>query len=359
MASKPRNTVRFTKKRVLGLILGLAFLVSLFIPTPYYLYQPGSADELAPRVQVANGHKDEKGSLMLTTVLSVPANNIYYLAYGYLAPHTEIKKEEDVKQGLSDAEYERLLEHMMTSSEQNAIIAGLKTAGEKVSTHFSGVFISMILPQSKAKNVLQVGDVITEVDGHKLDKAEDMIDYLTKNKKAGDHAKITYLRGKVQKTADIPLVELPANNQTTPGTPKKPGLGIVPENEFTLDTSRKVTISASDIGGPSAGLMFSLEIYSQIMPGDLTKGYKIAGTGTIDSQGNVGQIGGIEHKIIAANNKGAEIFFCPADIQKEDSNYHDLLAAAKKEGLDQKIKIVPVKAMQDAIDYLKNLPPKK
>ncbi|MGZ4106072.1 MAG: SepM family pheromone-processing serine protease, partial [Tumebacillaceae bacterium] len=355
MASKQRNPVRFTWQRVLGLVLTILFLVSLFIPTPYYLYQPGSADELAPRVKVANGHKDEKGSLMLTTVLSIPASNIYYLAYGKLAPHTEIKKEEEVKQGLSDDEYERLLEHMMTSSEQNAIIAGLTAAGEKVTTHFSGVFVSMILPDSKAKNVLHVGDVITAVDGLKLDKAEDMTSYLTKNKKAGDHVKVTYLHGKQTSTSDIQLVELGANNQTTPGVPKKPGLGIVPENEFTLDTSRKVTISADDIGGPSAGLMFSLEIYSQIMPGDLTKGYKIAGTGTIDSKGNVGQIGGIEHKIIAANNKGAEIFFCPADIEDGDSNYRDLVAAAKTEGLDKKIKIVPVKTMQDALAYLQKL----
>lgn len=357
MAPNLRNWPRLGAKRLTGLIVGIVFLASLFIPTPYYLYQPGEAEELQPIISVENGHKIEKGDLMLLTVYSIPASNIYYLAYGALAPHTEIKKEEDVTQGLSDAEYERTLTHMMDTSQQNAIIAGLKAAGEKVTANFNGVFVSMILPNSNAKGILQVGDVIKGVDGHTLLSGEDLTGYLQKNKKKGDYVTLSYLRDGKPQTSKIQLVEVPVSNQTTPGAPMKPGLGIVPDNDVTLNLPRKVTINAADIGGPSAGLMFSLEIYNQIVPGDLTKGYKIAGTGTIDSQGNVGQIGGIELKIIAAVKKGADIIFCPADIEQGDSNYHDILAAAKQNNI--KVKIVPVKTMQDAINYLQSLPPKK
>ena len=73
----------------------------------------------------------------------------------------------------------------------------------------------------------------------------------------------------------------------------------------------KVTVKTDEIGGPSAGFMFSLEIYNQLTEEDLTKGYQIAGTGTIDADGTVGPIGGIEQKIVAADKAGAEFFFAP------------------------------------------------
>jgi Lon-like protease len=356
MAQRPDSSRFFGRKNIRGVIITILFAISFFIPTPYYLYRPGSAEELAPKVTVQGGQKDEKGTLMLTTVLSIKASNIYYLAYGYVAPHTEIRKEEEVKQGMSDDEYNRLLKHMMDTSQQNAIVAGLKAAGEKVDVSYNGVFITGILPTSNAKGVLQVGDVIDSIDNQPLKKAEDLVGYLNDKKKAGDTVEVTYLRDKDTHTAKVKLMELGENNQTTPGVPKKVGLGVVPENEASLQLPRKVDIHAEDIGGPSAGLMFSLEIYSQATPGDLTKGYRIAGTGTMDQDGKVGQIGGIRHKIYAAHDQGAEIFFAPADVDPRDTNTAEVQDEVKKAGFN--IKIVPVKTVQDAIDYLKKLPPK-
>ena len=80
-----------------------------------------------------------------------------------------------------------------------------------------------------------------------------------------------------------------------------------------IQTDPSVRIDSAKIGGPSAGLMFSLEVLNRLMPEDLTRGYRIAGTGTISPDGQVGQIGGIEYKITAAAEKGAEPSFCPAD----------------------------------------------
>ncbi|MFK4998850.1 S16 family serine protease [Bacillus sp. N9] len=124
-----------------------------------------------------------------------------------------------------------------------------------------------------------------------------------------------------------------------------------------LHTARNVEINEKDIGGPSAGLMFSLEIYNQATEGDLTKGYEIAGTGTIDMDGNVGQIGGIREKITAVHKAGIDIFFCPQDIHANDTNEKDVLDEVKKQGYS--VTVVPVKTLQDAINYLRELPPKK
>lgn len=356
--NKQQDSSRFLGKNNLrGALLTVVFAITFFIPTPYYIYQPGTAEELSPKVTVEGGEKDEQGTLMLTTVMSIKASNIYYLAYGYVAPHSELRREEEVKQGMSDAEYERLLKHMMDTSQQNAIIAGLHSAGEEVKIDNKGIFVKSIVPASKAAGVLEVGDVITKVDGKAMTRAEDLIDYMNHNKKPGDRVELTYSRDGATKKSMIEVVELGAENQTDPGVPKKVGLGILPENEISLDLPRKVTINAEDIGGPSAGLMFSLEIYSQATKGDLTKGYRIAGTGTMNQKGEVGQIGGIRHKIVAAHKEGAEIFFSPADVDAEDNNTKDILDEAEKLGYKD-IKVVPVATLQEAIDYLEKLPPK-
>ncbi|MMZ64946.1 Lon protease [compost metagenome] len=91
-------------------------------------------------------------------------------------------------------------------------------------------------------------------------------------------------------------------------------------------------------------MIFTLEIYNQLTPGDLSKGYRIAGTGTIDQDGNVGEIGGIVHKIVAADRKGADLFFVP------EGNYE--AALGKAQAIGTRMELVPVRTLQDALDYL-------
>lgn len=337
-----------TKRKVLTVII-ILFLVSLFIPTPYYLYRPGSVEELGSKVTVEGGEKDTSGNLYLTTVLSLRASNIYYLAYGMFAPHTDLRKVKEVRGDLSNEEYNRLLVHMMDTSQNHAFAAGLRASGEDVKVKPNGVFVRDIRKETDAKKKLEVGDVIHQVDDQPVNQASEFLEYLS-HKKAGDQVEITFDRDGTVKKESIELVSLQ-------NSMNKAGVGIVTENQFNIDTSRTVNINAGDIGGPSAGLMFSLEIYNQATPGDLTKGYEIAGTGTIDLDGNVGQIGGIQEKIVAVDRAGIDIFFCPADIQEYDTNEKDVKEVAEKEGF--KVKIVPVKTLQEAIDYLEALPPKQ
>lgn len=128
------------------------------------------------------------------------------------------------------------------------------------------------------------------------------------------------------------------------------------------DTVTKVAINSGSIGGPSAGLMFTLEIYEQLTHQNIRKGKKIAGTGTINSAGEVGRIGGIDKKVASADEAGMNIFFAPDDtisdeVKKENpdikTNYEEAKAAAKK--LNTSMKIVPVKTVQDALEYLENM----
>lgn len=135
---------------------------------------------------------------------------------------------------------------------------------------------------------------------------------------------------------------------------KRIGLGFLPMDRLqSLRSNPKVDFKTNNIGGPSAGLMFTLEILNQLTPRDLTKGYEIAGTGTMSPTGEVGQIGGIQHKIAAAMKKNVSIFFTPKDIYEGDDNEAEAKKTAKELGAN--MKIVPVATLQEALDYLNKL----
>jgi Lon-like protease len=114
-------------------------------------------------------------------------------------------------------------------------------------------------------------------------------------------------------------------------------------------TTPSVELDTKSIGGPSAGLMMALEIYNQLTEEDITKGHKIAGTGTINENGDVGVIGGISQKVVAADKEGIEIFFAP----KEGGNYNKAIKTAKE--IKSDMKIIPVETFDDAVNYLQTL----
>jgi PDZ domain-containing protein len=114
------------------------------------------------------------------------------------------------------------------------------------------------------------------------------------------------------------------------------------EMELPID----VRVDSRNIGGPSAGMMYTLAIMDLLSEEDLTKGHRIAGTGTIRFDETVGAIGGVRQKVFAARAIGAEYVLVPQD------NYPDALTAAGDE-----VQIVPVATLQDALDFLDSLEP--
>jgi PDZ domain-containing protein len=201
------------------------------------------------------------------------------------------------------------------------------------------------------KNGLQEGDLIQKVDGTRVQSVDSLTQYLS-SKKEGEKVKVEVIRDQKKMELNIPLVSLP----TQKGDEKRVGLGIYPILRMKVLTNPPAKIDANEIGGPSAGLMFSLEILDRLLKEPLTKGYRIAGTGTISETGEVGQIGGIQHKVVAADREGAEIFFCPRDQTAQDDN--EELAKATAARIKTDMIIVPVSTLQEAVDYLSQLPTK-
>lgn len=322
-------------------------IAGIFFSLPYYVSKPGIAKELAPIIQVADG-TEGKGSFMLTTVRMGRAN-IYSYVEAKLFDYVELYPVEAIlHETETQDEYNARQLHMMAGSKLNAIEVAYKKAGYPVEYKYKGVYVVQIVPDMPAEGKLQSGDRITKVDGQEFPSSENFIEYVGKKKK-GDQVVLTFERK--DNTETVKVTVEPFKND-----PEKIGIGISLVDDKDIIVNPKVTVKTDEIGGPSAGLMFSLEIYDQLMEEDLTKGYKIAGTGTIDTKGSVGPIGGIDQKIVAADKAGAEIFFAPNEKGIKDSNYNLAVKTARE--INSKMKIVPVDVIDDAIIYLEKLPMK-
>lgn len=321
----------------------IILIISSFYTLPYYVSKPGLAKELGPIVQVENGY-EEAGSFMLTTVRMGKAN-IYSYAMAKLNPYHELYEIDEIRrENETDEEYNVRQLHLMSSSKQSAIETAYKKANIPIHYKYHGIFVLNVKPGMPADGKLKAGDRIFKVDGNEFESSDQFIKYIA-GKNEGDVIEFTYERQKKINETKIALQMLQETG--------KPGVGISLVDDKEIEVNPNVTINSEDIGGPSAGFMFSLEIYNQLVEEDYTRGYKIAGTGTINSNGVIGRIGGIEQKIVAADKAGAEIFFAPNESGAQDSNYNAAVKTAKDIGT--KMKIVPVDTFDEAIDYLNKL----
>ncbi|MBM7578392.1 SepM family pheromone-processing serine protease [Jeotgalibacillus terrae] len=341
------------KSMVILLIIMIISVFLSFYTLPYYIQKPGSAFALDDIVEVTDGTESE-GDFSLMTVSQVQAN-VFAYAWAYFSDYQEIFKIEDVRNPHeSEEEYDVRQLFLMDNSAANAIEVAFKEAGAEFEYIYNGIYVLNVFPGMPAEGVLEAGDRIIEVDDIQLESSEQFIDYVSE-KEAGDSISLVVERDGEELADQLTLAEFPDNNNRV-------GMGISLADDIELNTDPEVEINAGDIGGPSAGLMYSLEIYDQLVEEDLTSGKMVAGTGTISSDGTVGRIGGIEQKVVAADKDGIEIFFAPDDELPEDvqennpelkSNYEAAVETAESIGTD--MEIVPVKEFSDALEYLNSL----
>ncbi|KRL99952.1 SepM family pheromone-processing serine protease [Liquorilactobacillus satsumensis] len=329
-------------------IILLGFLC--LFPLPIYIETVGKAQNVAQYVRVAQKKDRTAGSLMLTYVSVARATPVLYGA-SFFDKYASRLPEEEVSGNETDSEYERVQTYYMEDAVNQAKAAALRLAGKKYQQKYLGIYVLSLLQGSTFKNKLAVGDTVTAVDGQHFSKTADFVAYLAKQK-VRKQVTVTYLRNGKQRTVSGKTMKLPGTSRT--------GIGISLAERSQITTSEKITTDMEGIGGPSAGLMLALQMYSQLANQDLKLGRKIAGTGTISADGTVGEIGGIDKKVVAAQRAGATLFFAPnnrvtAAERKVDaqavSNYKEAQAAVKKYHL--KLKVVPVTNIKDALHYLK------
>ncbi|KRL21526.1 SepM family pheromone-processing serine protease [Lentilactobacillus kisonensis] len=337
-----------TKRYLLGIVVFLIVLAGLFWPLPNYIEGPGDAANLSKIVAI-KGHPDQrKGQFMLMSVSIAKARPITYL-YAKLSPYYSVVSDENVTAGQNMQEYDKVQQFYMESSIGQAIYTAYKHAHKAVKMDYRGIYVLDISKNSKFRNKLQVGDVVEAIDGHRFKSSTGFVNYV-KKQKLGQRLTVTLKRNGKRHKVTAPLIMISKH---------RAGIGITLTDDLKVHTNIPIKVNPGDVGGPSGGLMFSLQIYSQLTNKDLRHGQKVAGTGTVDGLGNVGEIGGIDKKIMTAKKHGAKIFLAPyikptKQILKlepgHQTNYQLAKQTAKKYAPG--MKVIPVKTFSQAVKIL-------
>lgn len=330
------------------------FYFILFYPISYYIERPGDALALNSVVEVDGTFSEEPGSYMMTTVAVAQATPLTYFL-GFL-PHHDILPERALLGDIEDRDTYRQIQHYhMQNSIHDAMIVAFDAAGAEYELEYNGVYVMNVLESSDFADELVMGDTIVELDGQRFESSEEFIDYVA-TQEVGQSIDLVYERDgeEFEASGELVLIEATGN----------PGIGISLVDNTSLRTDHEITVHSGNIGGPSAGLMFSLQLYELVTGESLRDGHHIAGTGTISEDGSVGRIGGVDKKVVVADREGASVFFVPEDHPDEDilavnpnyrSNYEIALETAEEIGTD--MEIVPINHFQEAVDYLETLEP--
>ncbi len=322
-----------------GAAVALAALIGWFVNTGYFLVLPGQALSTSQMVSVpGSAPKSQPGELLLVTIYSAPANaDEWLLSHVYPNAHLEPARTQ-LPPNTSYESFRHIEEAMMTDSQTAAKVAALRQLGYDVPQHGKGVVVDGVRPGTPAEAAgLHKGDLIVAAAGQPLETDEQLI-RLVGGMQPGDQLELR-LKPNNSEVETALTVTLGAR----PGQPRTGYLGIgtltfQPRYDFPV----AVSIDSKGIIGPSAGLVLTLSIMQALSPTDLTHGHKIAATGTIDLQGNVGPVGGVHDKVIAADNR-ADYFLVPK------ADYAEATAQARH------MRVVEVDTLQQAVDFLNGL----
>jgi PDZ domain-containing protein len=325
-------------------VLSIALLVSILVvaplgaTSPYFLITPGGTYDIGSRLRVPDEQRKPMGRMAFTAVYEQEAN-WGDVARARVVGQAEIVPAVDIRPpGTTQEQVNQTNKRLIDESKPIAAAVALRAAGYAVDLTGQGAEVESILPGMPADGVLQVGDIIVAVDGQPIDTTNALIESVRRHQ-VGDQVALRIRRD----GQDQDIVIGTKNSPTEPG---RPIVGVtISTYLFDVRMPFPVDIESDNVGGPSAGFMFALGILDAITDGDLTRGYYLAGTGTIGADGTVGAVGGAAEKALAAELDGAQFFLVPKDDSDEARRWA------------RKIQIVPIERFDDAIHALCALPP--
>jgi len=316
-------------------LIFLALLIfTFYYEFPYIIYKSGGTINLENRIEVDKEYI-EKGDISMSYVTAMKGTAPFILL-SYILPDWDLFPLVDIAGEGND--YDDVLEvgkENLTEGIDNAIIAAFNES--RYGIKIKDTINEIIYISEEAETDIKIGDILLEVNDTKVDKLEDVKEIINKLKE-GDKVTLKvkndnkeYLReAKVYKDVDDSLK-----------------IGIAFKTTYDYETEIPVSIKMKrNESGSSGSLMMSLAIYNALTETDITKGLNIVGTGAINSDGTVEEIGGVKYKVLAAVKKDADLFICPKE------NYEEALKIKKKRNLD--IEIVGVNSLKEVIDYLEN-----
>lgn len=302
--------VKWLTRTIVGLVIFGVLFMAANVPLPYYVEGPGPAREVVPLIDLGDTEIYQPGgSLIMTTVRFEQLTPAYALRAWLDRELSVVHRDVVYPPGLDVAEERQRSLSEMDQSKIDAAYVVLSTLTGYPRERGRGALIEATQPTCSADGRLFSGDVILAIDGEPIATSKAAARAIGAAH-AGD--RLEFRVRAADETHDIEVTKRRCRDSEG-ALVGDPLVGVALVNQFPID----VAISSGDIGGPSAGLMFALGMYDLMTPGELTGGERVAGTGTIDLEGNVGPIGGIRDKVVAAQRAGATIFLVPADNMDE------------------------------------------
>ena len=280
-----------------------------FIGLPYVVMSPGPATNILGE---SGGQKllevdgaptyPTEGRLDFTTVSVQGGPGVRVTTYdvlrAWLSSSEEVLPEAEVfPPDTTEEQVEEEGAAEMAGSQTVAAATALRALGTTVD---QVVAIAGVPEGSPSKDVFRAGDVLVSVDGDAA-TSSDAVRAAVQRHGPGESFPVVVRRDEREQTVTARTAESEGRTVI--------GVGLRIDYDLPVD----VTLNTGNVGGPSAGLMFSLAIYDVLTPGALTGGKDVAGTGTMDDSGTVGPIGGIRQKLVGARSAGADFFLAPAD----------------------------------------------
>ena len=316
---------RFIKENIKPLIFMIILIIVVNVELPYYIEAPGGTINLTERID--ENYNKKNGSLNMLYVTEYKGNIVTVLLSKIIKAWDlyEISNQQVSDEDANDIYIRNKV--MLENSIQNATLVAYKEANKKIEIKETK---NIVIATTK-DNGIEIGDEIIEVDNTPIIDITTIKKYL-ETKKENDIVKIKIKRN--GKTKEIPI---------TLDKTKVIGIAMITNYEYETEDELNINFKSGE-GGSSGGLVLALGIYSEITGIDLLKGRNIAGTGTIDALGNVGEIDGVKYKIAGAvKNKMDVILVSPY-------NYEEAKKVIKEN--NYKIELVKVSTFKEAIEYL-------
>ena len=320
----------FIKREYKFIIFIVLVVIMFYVKLPYYISAPGGTIDITDRVEM-EGYENKNGSINMLYVSeysATPATLLWAKINGYdIEPN---KTKQISSESIKEVEIRNKI--MRDNSLDIATMVAYSKAGKNIEVKSKQ---NVVIATTK-DNGLKIGDIILTADSVECEEVND-IKTIIKSKEVGDKVKFKILRDNKEKEVESKIL-LEDNTKVI-------GVVIVTEYDYELEPEIDITFRNSE-SGASGGLMLTLAIYNAISDEDIIKGRNISGTGTISSDGTVGEIDGVNYKIMGAARERMDIAFVPS------SNYEEAVETKEKYNYD--IEIIKVDTFDELVEYLRN-----
>jgi PDZ domain-containing protein len=320
-------------------ILAAVWLAFIWlVPSGFFLYTPNGARPLADRVQVEGERETTGPGAILYVDLTVREASWFERLLPFLRPEgsTMVPEEQVVPAGSTFAERRADARADMRRSEEVAAAVALREADKEVRATPTGALVEGVDPSAPAAETLERRDVIVAVNGDSVRTPDDLRRLIGRGS-PGETVRLRIRRDVETRVISVRTIRDPREEE-------RPLIGIRVAQAADIELPLEVEIDLGDVGGPSAGLAFALDILEELGR-NVDRGYTVAATGEIELDGSVGPVGGIKQKVFGVRDAGADVFLVPAGDNAEE-------ALRYAGGL----RVIPVESFQQALRELKTLP---